>query len=194
MTIRPLLFLIPAGLFLVPAAGRLLASDEPPLPWTLQIEVAWGKDHNREIYREDLQALLLQELIAGDCYRAIVIEPPADLTLRVTLETLDISEEREFRGPPAGGAGEMVSKGAAVTVAGRIELVAAGGKPVRETHRFRRVVRADPRSTTDEPLSRALLQAWNEPVRWAARMACGHRDRLRGEAAKAGIPAPPAQP
>ena len=173
-------------LLLAPAAW----GAEGPVPLSLRIDVQWGQEKNRDSYREDLRSLLVQDFIARNCFASIVTEPPSDLTLRVTLDLLDIAEEREFVGAPTGGSGEIYTRSVTVTIAGQIDLVTPGGLAVRDSRHFRRVETADPRSPTDEPMSRAVLQALNEPVRWAQRLACTKPERLVEEAEKAGVTVP----
>src|SRR5262249_7963632 len=99
-----------------------------------------------------------------------------------------------FRGPPTGGPGEYVSLGANVTIAGRVDLIAPSGTAVRETRRFRRVVRADPRTQADDPLTRGIVEALDEPVHWGERIACSRPEKLVEEASRAGVSPPAAKP
>src|SRR5437867_7917874 len=57
---------------LLSARPRAARAEEAPLPWTVRVEVAYSVEHNREAYREELQARVVQDLVSADCFQSVV--------------------------------------------------------------------------------------------------------------------------
>jgi len=176
------------ALLLIAAAGSLrLASahENGTLPWVLRAEVSYSGEPNREAYREELQSRVVQALISGGCFQSVVTEGKADLVLHVTIDRLDVTQEKEFRAPPTGGAGIVVVTGASVTLGGSFRVISASGVELIGPEKFFRTAHAAAVTPLDDPLAKALEEAYQEPVRWIHKHVCRKQDKLKERMLKA---------
>lgn len=176
-----------AMLLLPFACGTSTASGGTPLPWSIDVEASYLGDRNREVYLEEIRSRVIRLLAGERCFDEIGTGDQTDLMLRIGIRTLDVSEDTRFDAPAGGGPGQYVTLGVTVTIGGEIEVTTGEGTTVLPPRKFYRIASAQPVTPLDEPLQRALDQAFDEPVRWADKYLCRKRDKLRAKALEAGL-------